>query len=431
MNMEEKNSSKGVFTSYFKYLIFILILVQILDTYTTSFPTMIPSQIISEFLSDFSENVATAIFALITGIASAGMYICALNQYLSDKFGRKIMLIITIVGMVFVSLILIFSQSIIDYTIYLFVLWFFTRSDIWLIYINEEAPKDKRAVWTNAVLIVGMTGAILAPILRSVFITDEGSSNWRGLPLFTIILGVPLALLILFTLKGTKIYEEMKEIDEVEMKRIRFKDNFKNLMKSPNKSQVIALMVMSFVMGINSIFRNLVEQLLTSSPYLDQDQVNVVLFLASISVVFAFIIIGIFGDKIGRLPLLYIFAIMVPIARIIIAFGSTMPQGAFILSIVGGSLSEIGYWGEWVLISMVILEVVPTEARGTGAGLKSLAAAIGITIGFFLSSLITLLINLAMTFVILSLLLLLNILLIRKNLKETKHIDLKNVYETP
>jgi MFS family permease len=80
---------------------------------------------------------------------------------------------------------------------------------------------------------------------------------------------------------------------------------------------------------------------------------------------------------------------------------------------------------------MVILEVVPTEARGTGAGLKSLAAAIGITIGFFLSSLITLLINLAMTFVILSLLLLLNILLIRKNLKETKHIDLKNVYETP
>ncbi len=427
--MEKKNTSKGTITSYFKYMIFVLILVQIVDTYTTSFPTMIPSQIISEFLSDFSGNVATAIFALITGIASAGMYICALNQYLSDKFGRKIMLVITIVGMVFVSLFIMFSQSIIDYTIYLFVLWFFTRSDIWLIYVNEEAPKDKRAVWTNVILIVGMFGVILAPILRSIFITDESSSNWRSLPLFTIILGVPLALLILFTLKGTKIYEEMKETDKVERKRISFKENFKTLMKSSNKSQLIALMVMSFIMGINSIFRNLVEQLLTSSPYLDQNQVNIVLLLASISVVFAFIIIGILGDKVGRLPLLYIFAILVPIARIIIAFGSTMSQGAFILSIIGGSLSEIGYWGEWVLISMVILEIVPTEARGTGSGLKSLSAAIGITLGFFMSSIFTLFFNLGTSFIILSLLLVINIILIRKNLKETKQIDLKDVYE--
>jgi len=427
--MGEEGKSEGSITSYFKYLIFVLILVQIVDTYTTSFPTMIPSQIIAEFLSDFSENVGTAIFALITGIASAGMYISALNQYLSDKFGRKIMLVITIIGMAFVSLLMVFSQGIIDYTIYLFVLWFFTRSDIWLIYINEEAPKEKRAAWTNVILIVGMCGAILAPILRSVFVTGGSSSNWRGLPLFTVILGIPLALLILFTLRGPKIYEEMKETEIVARKKISFRENFKLLMKSPNRAQIIALMVMSFIMGINSIFRNLVEQLLTSSPYLNQDQVNIGLLISSISVVFAFVIIGILGDKIGRIPLLYIFAILVPIARIIIAFGITMPQGAFILSLVGGSLSEMGYWGEWILISMVILENVPTEARGTGSGLKSLSAALGITIGFFLSSLITLLINLAMSFVILSLLLVFNIIFIYRYLKETKHIDLKNVYE--
>jgi len=430
--MTKDDKKVGSITSYFKYLIIVLIFVQIVDSFTASFPTMIPSQIINEFLSSFEENVATSIFALVTGIASVGMYLCSLNQYFADKFGRKIMLIITIFGMSIVSLLIVFSQSIIDFTIYLFILWFFTRSDIWLIYINEEAPQGKRAFWTNIVLLVGMIGVILAPVLRSVFIT-ETVSNWRALPLFSVIFGFFLGLILVFTLRDTKIYKEMKKSDgemgKEEKKKVRFRENFKLMMGSANKTQLIILMIMSFIMGINSIFRNLVEQLLSSNTSLDQGQVNIVLIIASISVIFAFIIMGAFADKIGRIPLLYAFAILIPIARFIVVLGSVYPQGAFILSTVGGGLSEIGYWGEWVLISMVILEIIPTETRGTGSGLKSLFAGIGITIGFLLSSVITFLISLEATFVILSLLLVINIFLIYKYLRETKNVDLKNVYK--
>jgi len=427
--MIKDDKNVGSITSYFKYLIIVLIFVQIVDSFTASFLTMIPSQIINEFLSSFEDNVATSIFALVTAIASVGMYLCSLNQYLADKFGRKIMLIITVFGMAIVSLLIVFSQSIIDFTIYLFLLWFFTRSDIWLIYINEEAPQRKRAFWTNIVLIVGMIGVILAPVLRSVFIT-ETVSNWRALPLFSVIFGFSLGLLLVFTLRDTKIYKEIKEADgKEEKKKVSFRENFKLMMGSANKTQLIALMIMSFIMGINSIFRNLVEQLLSSHTSLDQGQVNMVLMIASISVIFAFVIMGAFADKIGRIPLLYAFAIIIPIARFIAVLASVYPQGAFILSIVGGGLSEMGYWGEWVLISMVILEIIPTETRGTGSGLKSLFAGIGITIGFLLSSVITFLISLEATFVILSLLLVINIFIIYKYLRETKNIDLKNVYK--
>lgn len=430
--MTKDDKKVGSLTSYFKYLIIVLIFVQIVDSFTTSFTTMIPSQIINEFLSIFEENVATSIFAFVTGIATIGMYVCSLNQYFSDKFGRKIMLIITIFGMATISLLMVFSQSIIDFTIYLFLLWFFTRSDIWLIYINEEAPQGKRAFWTNVVLTVGMIGVILAPILRSVFIT-ETVSNWRALPLFTVILGFPLGLLLLFTLRDTKIYKEMKESDGdmgmEEKKKVSFRENYKLMMGSANKKQLIVLMVMSFIMGINSIFRNLVEQLFSSNPSLDQSQVNIALIIASISVTFAFIIMGTLADKLGRIPLLYAFAILIPIARFIVFLGSVYSQGAFILSIVGSGLSEMGYWGEWVLISMVILEIIPTKTRGTGSGLKSLFAGIGITLGFFLTSLITFFISLEVAFLILSLLLVINIFLIHKYLRETKNIDLKNVYK--
>ncbi|MBY9021819.1 MAG: hypothetical protein KGD67_12245, partial [Candidatus Lokiarchaeota archaeon] len=77
--MAKDDKKVGSITSYFKYLIIVLIFVQIVDSFTASFPTMIPSQIINEFLSSFEENVATSIFALVIGIASVGMYLCSLN----------------------------------------------------------------------------------------------------------------------------------------------------------------------------------------------------------------------------------------------------------------------------------------------------------------------------------------------------------------
>jgi len=152
--------------------------VEILDTYTTNFPNVIPSKIIEEFLSGFSEDAGAAIFSICIAIASIGMYFVFFNQLLADKFGRKILLATTVLGMGVFSLLTIFSTSIFDYTVYLFLLYLFFSSDIWVIYINEESPADKRGRLTNLVLIGGVTGSILLPVFRSIFISNT-SSNWR------------------------------------------------------------------------------------------------------------------------------------------------------------------------------------------------------------------------------------------------------------
>ncbi|MFW9999577.1 MAG: hypothetical protein ACFE88_05620, partial [Candidatus Hermodarchaeota archaeon] len=80
-----------------------------------------------------------------------------------------------------------FSTNIIVYTIFLFLLYFFFNSDIWVIYINEESPSDKRALYTNFVLIGGVVGALLIPVFHDIII------NWRGMTYFAIILGIPLS----------------------------------------------------------------------------------------------------------------------------------------------------------------------------------------------------------------------------------------------
>ena len=232
--MMEKNNFIPKNKNYFIYMIIVLIFVQIVDSYTTSFPTLVPSNFIDEFLSGFPENIATSIFAFVIALASIGMYFCAMNTYLSDKFGRKKMLAVTVFGMVLVALLINFAQTIIDFTIYLMLLWFFTRSDIWMIFIGEESPKEKRAFWTNLILVFGLAGAIIAPILRTRFIT-ETSSNWRGLTWFIMIIGIPLGLIILFTLREPKIYDEIKQELKSRKKIITIQENISTLLKSEKK----------------------------------------------------------------------------------------------------------------------------------------------------------------------------------------------------
>ncbi|TFF89638.1 MAG: MFS transporter, partial [Promethearchaeota archaeon] len=280
METDTSNSKGG---NYFKYMVFLLILVQVLDSYSTSFPTLVPSNFIDEFLYGFPENIGASIFAFVTALASIGMYFCAFNTYLSDKFGRKRMLIVTVVGMALVGILINFSVTIVDFTIYLLLLWFFTRSDIWMIFIGEEAPKEKRAFWTNVILIFGLAGAILAPILRTRFIT-ETLSNWRGLTWFIVILGFSVGLLIIFTLKESKIYNDMKNQDESKQRIITLKENVSGLFKSQNRKQLIASLVISLFLGANAIFRNLVEEAVSQSPYIDQNQISLIMLVGVFAV---------------------------------------------------------------------------------------------------------------------------------------------------
>ncbi len=426
MSQKEGNSSKSS-RSYFLYMVFILMLVQVLDSYTTSFPTLIPSRIIAEFLAGYPENVALSIFTLSTGIGTMGMYVCAVNTYLSDKFGRKVMLIITIFGMAGILFLMNFTTSIVDFTIYLFFLWFFTRSDIWMIYISEEAPKEKRAFWMNIVLIGGTVGAVLGPILRSVYIT-ETSSNWRGLTYFPIIFGVIIGVIALLTLKEPKIFQEGVGDKGLEGKPVSFRKNVKTLLKSPNKKSLIALLIMSFILGANSIFRNLIEPYVSAVGILTEAQISLVILISTLAVYIAFVMIGVLGDKIGRVPLLYLSAIIVPISYLSFIIGSTIPQFALLSGLLFGALASFGYWMGWIVVSMVILEIVPTESRGTGAGLKSLVGAAGITLGFLVTSIFTYSYGLGMAIIVISLTVFLNIPLVYFYIKETKGTDLRDVY---
>jgi MFS family permease len=135
-------------------------------------------------------------------------------------------------------------------------------------------------------------------------------------------------------------------------------------------------------LGANAIFRNLVEEAVSQSPYINENQISLIMLVGVFAVYLSVFIIAGLGDRIGRLPLIYLFSILIPIGRILFVLSAYQPILTFGLTAIFTGVAEMGYWGAWITISILILEIISTDSRGTGAGLKSFIGAFGITLGF-------------------------------------------------
>ncbi len=415
--------------SYFKYMIFILVLVQILDTYTGFYNAVIPSKIVEEFLSDYPQNVANSIFAFCVAIASIGSYIAFLVWYSADRIGRKFLLVMTIFGLALSSVGILFSRNIVEYTIYRLLLTIFAASDIWLIYINEESPPEKKAFWTNIVLIGGIIGAVLMPVFRSIYVYEGAPKGaWRGMTYFSIALGIPLGIVVLLTIKETSTFQDAKaNRPSTKEKANQLKKNLQIIFKSERRMAYITIIILNFIWTMNYIYITLGELFIAQSPNLREGDINIIVTVMSLAVIIGYMITAILADKIGRKPLLYIYCSMFFIGALILINGIEIPGAALILACIGTSMMNIAFWGLWVLTSIVTIELIPTDARGTGTGFKNIIGAIGGTSGLIIAGIITYFFSLAVAFLIFSLLLLINLPMIYKFLIETKGIDLKEI----
>jgi MFS family permease len=176
------------------------------------------------------------------------------------------------------------------------------------------------------------------------------------------------------------------------------------------------------------VFFRLIEAYWASSGNISESEVNILIYFTAISVILGYLITGIAADKWGRKPLLYIYGILSPISIIIVVMGVNL-SGIFLIIIVGtgAGIAYMSLQGIRIIARLLTVEITPTDARGTGSGLRSLIAAIGTTVGLFISSGLILFFGLGITFIIISLPHLLILPLTYLYLKETKGIDLSDV----
>ena len=255
LTMAEKVSNIKYLPRYTIFLVIILGLAHVLDEYSSIAPSMIQSSLIQEFFIDngISETAGLQIMNSMMLITILLMFFSNFFKGLQDKYGRKVIFMISAVGMTTG----VFIQSIApNYPIYVIgsaIGGFFLFNDMQYVYINEETPTNKRAQAFTTAKIIGLAAIFLVPVIRGMYITEE-VENWRPVLYFPVIIGVIVIIFAGIFLKETRAFEILKEDRKInpekyKNEKINLKNAIKDLKKIPTWNQVKWIIIIMTVSG--------------------------------------------------------------------------------------------------------------------------------------------------------------------------------------
>jgi len=363
---------------YIILLIIILGLGHVLDEYSSLAPGMIKSSIINEFFVSVGWKTQDEALQFMNLLGMSSMLLmggATLFKSLQDRVGRRIIFIVSAIGMVLGVLVMILSRGYWVYFIGGSILVFFIFNDMQYIYIQEETPARKRAQFFSYTKILGLAGLLLVPLVRS-FTVVEGSENWRPVLYPPLIIGTIVIVLSLIFLKETRAYRIMKQEREeaasqtgTMVEKLSMKAAFRAIRAMPTWGQVKWL----FILSILFIFANLNQGY--SEVFMDQAGVslsdrNIVLTISTIFVGVAYFVNGLITDKIGRKASMVINAVATCVLLIVEYFAMWAapdhPTKLLLLVIAGISQGyRIGsFWNITDVHRMIIYENTPTHLRG-------------------------------------------------------------------
>ena len=291
---------------YMILLILILGLGHVLDEYSTLAPGMIRSSMIDEFFVSIGWKTQDEALQLMNMLQMTTMFImigATLFKSLQDRFGRRIIFIISIFGMMLGTLVMILSQGFWGYFVGSMISTFFIFNDMQYIYIQEETPARKRAQFFSYAKILGLVGLLLVPLVRS-FTVVEGNENWRPVLYPPLIIGVVVLVLSLLFLKETRAYlimkKEREESSGEKEKALSLKEAFYALRKMPTWDQVKWLTILSSLFMIFAMLNQGYSEIFMDQAGVSLADRNLVLTVSTIFVGVAYFVNGLITDKIGR-----------------------------------------------------------------------------------------------------------------------------------
>lgn len=204
----EKEKARPRKPTYFWYLVVVLCLIYIVDEVATSLHNEMVNDItVDLFVNAGFGNESTGLsrFSLMETLANIFLVIGFFYKTLADRYGRKPFLIANTLGMAGGLLLCFWSANIWIYILGFCVIRFFVTPDEQIVYIMEEAPKDKRATVFNVVKGLAELGLILIPVGRR-FIMKDLSEQWRLVFLIPAVLGLVAALTVCLMARETDAF---------------------------------------------------------------------------------------------------------------------------------------------------------------------------------------------------------------------------------
>ncbi len=429
---------------YLVYLLVVLSIVYIVDEITSAMGSSMQSEVVTDFFvkgMGMEFNTGLAAFTAMGAPVYSVMILMPFYKSLADKYGRKLFLVLNTVGMGIGLGICMAANSPFVYIMGMLVINFVMYNDMQVIYVMECAPEKHRAKLTSLTKSVALLGVTLIPILRDVFMGNDGS-QWRKVFLVPAIVAAVVGIAAIFLMRETPVFlnkrveylrlsdeeraarsaREKKAADESKGGVIRaLKFIFKH--RQIRAVAICALVFMSAT-GVTSYYESIMK-----TGGMDTAQVTQAMYYIPFCNALMTAIGGFLTDGLGRKP-----------SAIILSVVAFTGLTGFVISANNGLSPAIvgisyGFFigGLWSIADMLCLiisgESTPTHLRASVLGTMSMMSGLGgaisgiaITVGMlFVDSIGILSLCVCAPFMVIAIILLIT------QVHETKGIDLNTV----
>ena len=203
-----------------RYLLFVMIVltvIYIVDEITSNINAAMQPYVLFDLFSISSRSVSSpeytrAINTVAPWQVASNLFLIISPFYkaLSDKYGRRVFLMINTVGMGVGMLIVMTSTGVVQYILGMLFMLFFTPNDMQVLYIMETAPKEKRATYSFVAKGIALISVSLIGVLSKAFLREDLPASWKMVYLIPVVVALVIGAGSFFLVRETPVFVEQR-----------------------------------------------------------------------------------------------------------------------------------------------------------------------------------------------------------------------------
>lgn len=384
----EQNRKKNHY--YLIYFILIVSVVQIADELATQVGYQMQNVIASDFFAPLvGEEFAVARISLINTIAGCTVGVVFLYKTLSDRFGRKIFLVINAFGIGVGLFLISIATNIPVYALGAIAMQFFLPNDMHQVYITECAPPQHRAKMGSIISAFATLSMFAIPMMRKIFLSEDDLSGWRTIYMILASFSVIASVFALFFVRESDAFVESR-LHYLKMSDEEKEAAKKSKSKQENGVGLIAAVKFAFthkqirwlfIAGGFVSFGQLVtqyyetiltfgyaRQFLDAGVALDSARAEATTFVTQALMLFSVgsavinIVSGFVADKWGRRINMIAMCATSLTAFLLFYIGANLSWNPYFVGFLSG-VSVYAYWSGGGMVGLMCSESSPTNIR--------------------------------------------------------------------
>ncbi len=407
----QKEKARPKHAGYMAYMLVIVTIVYIADEITTQIGTQM-QDIMADivFAPIFGAEKAVTAMSLLSLISAVFMVLGVFYKPLSDKYGRKIFLVINTLGMGVGMMIIAVCTNIPVYLIGSCVSMFFIPNDMQAMYIYECAPEEKRGRFYSIAKAFATFGMLLIPVLRDAFATYEvvdGVKVMTDINYFMVyfipaVIAITVAIVSIFLLRESDAFvdariraltmtEEEKAAEAAHNQDTSSQGSLKAGLKYVFKHKQMLWITISYglIMGgvlITQYYTTIINsgyeafELAKGASQIVAEQsakatTTQALTLFAIGSGVLQLIQGFIADGLGRKKGTIIMSALSIVSYLVMFFGSRNGLNPYVVGLFAGA--AVGsYWAAGDIVGLMRTESVPTNLRNTVGAIAPLLSMV-------------------------------------------------------